>query len=265
MMIRKHLLAGTAALFLFGSLASAQSAPEITLDQLVAKNAAAKGGADKLQAIHTRRVEGNVALPNGLKFGFMQVNKRPNQVREEYTVQGMVIIQAYDGKSGWQIDPTQGKRTAEGLGEEDTRGLEEDAEFDGALLGYKERGATAELLGKEDVDGSPAYKIKITEKNGDEKIVYLDEDYFLEIKMDITRIIRGGERQYEMSIGDYKEEGGVMMAHSLEFKPKNAPQGQKISYEKVVINPEVPDSYFAMPTAAPAPPAAAAPAPPKKK
>jgi len=264
-MIRKPLLLGAAALFLLAAPAFAQTAPSLTLDELVAKNIAAKGGADKLNAVHTRRVSGTVSFPSGFSLGFAQVNKRPDKVREEYLLQGMTIIQAFDGKTAWQIDPTQGKRTPETMGEDDQRGLEDDAEFDGPLVGYKERGATAELLGKEDVDGSPAYKIKIAEKNGDEKTVYLDEDYFLEIKVDLTRRIRGGERQFELTLGDYKDEGGIMMAHAAEFKPKNAQQGQKIIYEKVEMNPDVPDSSFTMPTVtAPAPPPTTPP-PAKKK
>lgn len=248
--------------------------PAQTLDEIVAKNIEARGGAQKLNAVQTRRMTGRVALPNGLEFKYVQTNKRPNKVREDYTVQGLVIQQSYDGSNAWQIDPTQGKRTPEALGEEDTRGLMEDAQFDGPLIGYKERGAEAQLLGKEDVDGSPAYKIVIREKNGDSRTVYLDEDAMLEIKMDVKRVIRGADREYEVSIGDYKNDSGVMMPYSIEQKPKGAPQGQKVTFDRIESNPPVDDSFFAEPNVtAPATPAAApgkgdpgAPKPaPKKK
>jgi outer membrane lipoprotein-sorting protein len=224
-----------------------------TLDEILAKNIQARGGAEKLAAIQTRKMTGRVVLPGGFEFGYTQINKRPDMVREEYALQGMSIIQAYDGKNGWQIDPTQGKRTPEALGEEDLRGLLEDAAFDGTLIGYKDRGATVELLGKEDVDGSPAYKLRVKEKNGDVKNVYLDEDAMLEIKMEIKRMIRGAEREYEVSIGDYKATDGVMLAHSLESKPKGTQQVQKLSIEKVEDNAKIDDALFVEPTGAPTP------------
>jgi outer membrane lipoprotein-sorting protein len=248
-MLRRSTLALLAAVVLTAPL-SAQ-----TIDEIVAKNIEARGGAQKLNAVQSRRMTGRVALPNGLELKYVQTNKRPNKVREDYTVQGLVIEQSYDGKHAWQIDPTQGKRTPEALGEEDTRGLIEDSQFDGALIGYKERGATAELVGKDDVDGSPAYKVVIKEKNGDTRTLYLDEDAFLEIKMDVKRVIRGADREYEVTIGDYKNDSGVMLPYSLESKPKGAPQAQKITFDIIESNPKVDDSFFIEPavTAAPAP------------
>jgi outer membrane lipoprotein-sorting protein len=224
-----------------------------TVDEILAKNIQARGGAEKLAAIQSRKMTGRVVLPGGFELGYTQINKRPDKVREEYALQGMSIIQSYDGSNGWQIDPTQGKKTAEPLGEEDLRGLLDDAAFDGTLIGYKERGATVELLGKEDVDGSPAYKLRVKEKNGDVKTVYLDEDAMLEIKVEIKRMIRGAERESEVSIGDYKATDGVMLAHSLESKPKGAQQGQKLTIERVEDNPKIDDAFFVEPTGTPSP------------
>jgi outer membrane lipoprotein-sorting protein len=223
-----------------------------TIDEIVAKNIEAHGGAQKLSSVQSRRMTGKVSLPNGLELKYVQTNKRPNKVREDYTVQGLVVEQSYDGKNAWQIDPTQGKRTPEALGEEDTRALIEDSQFDGALIGYKDRGATAELVGKDDVDGSPAYKIVVREKNGDTRTLYLDEDAYLEIKMEIKRVIRGAEREYELTIGDYKNDSGVMLPYSIESKPKGAPQGQKVTFDLIESNPKVDDSFFAEPTVTPA-------------
>ena len=60
--------------------------------------------------------------------------------------------------------------------------MEEQADMDGPLVDYKAKGHTVELLGKEKVEGSDAYKLKVTLKNGDVRTIYLDADRFLEVK-----------------------------------------------------------------------------------
>jgi outer membrane lipoprotein-sorting protein len=226
----------------------AVSAAAQTADELIAKNIEAKGGIQKIKAIKTRRMTGKVVYPGGFELGYTQVNARPNMLREDSLIQGMNVIQAYDGKMGWQIDPTQGKKTPEPVSEDDLRSLTEDADFDGPLVDYKEKGSTVEFAGKEpDVDGSPAYKLVVKQKNGDVKTVYLDEDYYLEVKIETKRRIRGAERESEMLVGDYKEVGGVMMPHAFEQKQKGAAQALKISYRSIESNPQIPEGYFQMP------------------
>jgi outer membrane lipoprotein-sorting protein len=256
-MLRRFIFSSIAVMALMAPL-SAQ-----TVDEVLAKYVEASGGMAKMQAQKSRKAIGKLSLPGGLDLAMTITQKRPEMIRVDISFQGMDVIQAYDGKTGWQIDPTQGKKTAEPLSEDDLKDLKENADFDGPLVNAKEKGNTVELVGKEDVDGTPAYKLKVTLKSGDIKYVYLDADAYVEIKEETKRTIRGTEREIETVMGDYKDEGGVMMPHSSESKPKGAPQGQKLTIDKVEINPEIPDSFFQMP-AAPAP-AAEKPADTDKK
>jgi outer membrane lipoprotein-sorting protein len=114
---------------------------------------------------------------------------------------------------------------------------------------YKEKGNKIELVGHEQVEGSDTYKLKVTLKNGEVRYIYLDADTFLEVKEESKRTIRGTEREGETTFGDYKEEGGVMMAHSFESGAKGSPQKQRITLEKVEINPTIEDARFKMPAA----------------
>jgi hypothetical protein len=226
------------------ALLSVTVLPAQTADEIIARNIEAKGGMQKLQAIKTMRQHGKVVFPGGFELRFTQTNKRPEMVRTDQMVQGMNIIQAYDGKNGWQIDPTQGRRTSEALSEEDLRQIKEDADLDGPLVNYKEKGHTVEYLGEEDFEGSPVYKLKVTLQSGDVKTFFIDTDAALEIKIETKRFIRGAERETETVLGDYKDEGGVMMAHSFESKQKGATNTVKASIDKVDVNPEVTDSFF---------------------
>ncbi len=174
---------------------------------------------------------------------------RPNRMRMEFTVQGMTGIQAYDGKTGWAVMPFMGKTEPEKMSAEDLKQIEDQADIDGPLVDYKEKGHQVEYLGKDDVEGTPAHKLKVTKKNGDVVTIYLDADAFLEIKAEGKSVRRGQEIEGETFFGDYKEVGGVIIVHSIEIKPKGMPQGQQIVIEKIEINPEIAADRFAMPPA----------------
>ena len=86
-----------------------------TADELVAKNIEAKGGLEKIRAIRTLKMQGR--LQQGSFVIRMNVDtKPPNFIRQAVTIQGMTQIQAYDGSTGWQISPFQGRKDPEMLG-----------------------------------------------------------------------------------------------------------------------------------------------------
>src|SRR5205814_1536320 len=84
-------------------------------DSLIAKYIQASGGMARMQALQTLRRTGKFTGGGGFEAVVVQENKRPNIVREEFSIQGMTGINAYDGKNGWKIEPWQGKRDPESL------------------------------------------------------------------------------------------------------------------------------------------------------
>jgi hypothetical protein len=178
--------------------------------------------------------------------------KRPNMVRMEFNVQGMIGIQAYDGTTGWMVMPFMGKKDPEKMSDDDIKDFAEMADFfEGDLFDYQKKGHTVELLGKEPIEGTEAWKLKVTKKDGNVSTMYLDAEAYLEIKSESRRKVRDQEVDIESTAGDYKEVGGLIFAHSYEQKQKGAPQGQVITLEKIELDPEVPASDFAMPPPAP--------------
>jgi hypothetical protein len=231
-----------------------------TADELVAKNLQAKGGVDKIKAIKSLRMIGQFDA-SGFKATVGQESKRPEMVRETFTVQGMTQVQAYDGSSGWQISPFGGRKDPEMLGEDDLRGLIEDADFDGPLVDAQAKGNKIEYLGHDQVDGDDAYKLKVTLKNGDIFYYYLDPDTYIEIQVERQQFIRGSVRESVSALGSYKPVNGVMYPFSIESGPKNNPDARgKVTFTKIEANVPIEDGNFKMP-AAPAAPAAAKPAP----
>ena len=239
--MRKGLLT-IAGLALFVISASAQTAEEI-----VAKYIKTVGGPDKIQAVKTLRRTGRFTGGGGFEAAIVEENKRSNMVRQEFSLQGLTGVNAYDGKTGWKIEPWQGKKDAEPLGEEEMKQIVEDSDFDGPLVNYQQKKNKIEFVGMEPVEGTDAFKLKVTLANGDVRYYYMDTDYYVPIKIDTKRMIRGAEREYETSLGDYKEVAGWYLPHSVEVNAKGSQNKQKVTYEKIEANVPIDDNRFHIP------------------
>jgi outer membrane lipoprotein-sorting protein len=220
-----------------------------TVDEVIAKHVQARGGLDKLKAAKTVRMTGKMTVGPGLEAPVVVEQKRPNHIRIEFTIQGMTGIMAFDGKGGWTLIPFSGKKDPEAMGEDDLKEAEEQADLDGPFIDYKEKGNKVELVGKEPVEGTDAYKLKATLKDGTVQYSYVDADSYLVIKEESKRTIRGVERETEATLGDYKKVEGLMFPCSIETGAKGDSQKQKITIEKIEINPAIADSRFKMPEA----------------
>jgi hypothetical protein len=143
--------------------------------------------------------------------------------------------------------PFSGRKDPEPMPTEALKQAEEQADFDGPLVDYQAKGHKVELVGKEKVEGSDAYKLKVTLKNGDIRYIYVDADQYLEIKVEGKTMIRGTEIDSSTSIGDYKEVGGLMLPHAMESTQAGSPQSQKMTIEKIELNVPIDDARFKMP------------------
>lgn len=231
------------------ALACALPAGAETLDEIVAKSIEARGGLSKLRAVKSMRFVGKMTA-GPMEAPATYETKRPNRTRLDATIQGLTLTQAFDGKAGWQVMPFQGNQDAQPMSPEEQQIAEEEADFDGPLVDYAQKGNQVELLGKENVEGTDAWKLRVTRKSGTVETVYLDADSFLAIKGESKRTLRGTEIESEQTIGDYKEVEGLLIPHAFENGQKGSPQRQRITIEKVELNPVIDDSRFAMPAKA---------------
>lgn len=235
-----------------------------TVDDIIAKNIQAHGGLAKIRAIQSMRMTGDFEA-GGMQAGFMQVFKRPMKFRLDVSIQGLTLTQAYDGQNGWAVVPFTGKKDPEPMTADDLKVVQEQADFDGPLVDYKQKGNTVELVGKEKMEGTDVYHLKVTLKTGDIRNLYLDADSFLTIKAAGKTTMRGTEAEVETTLGDYKEVEGLLFPFSID-QHQTGGQGPaaKITIKKIELNVPVDDSVFKMPAPAP-PPApdkpASAPAP----
>ena len=228
----------------------AQDKNQPTVDELVAKNIEAKGGASALRDLQSLRLSGKMLVQQGqIQLAYLQTKKRPEEVRTEASLQGMTQIEAYNGKEGWKVSPFFGRKDPERMSADDAKALIEDAEIDGPLVDWKAKGSTVEYLGTEDVDGTLAHKLKVARKNGDVSFVYLDPDHFLEIRVLTQRLRHGAQEEVETDLGDYEKAAGVFVPTSIESGRKGAPDKQRIIIDKVEANMPVDDAVFHFPAA----------------
>ena len=242
-MIRKLVSSFFVITILLAAQASAQ-----TVDELLKKSIDARGGIEKIKAIKSLRMTGKIT-PQGLEIPIVVQAKRPNSVRVDVTFQGKSQIQAYDGESGWKIDPFQVSSETEKVAGDDLKDLQEQSDFDGATIDYKTKGHIIELIGKEDVEGTPAYKLKLTLKTGDVRYVYLDAENYLELKVTSKRKTPGGEIEVDQYPGNYKPVNGVVFPFSIESKLK----GQSVNtiiIEKIELDVPIDEALFKMPAKA---------------
>jgi hypothetical protein len=211
-----------------------------TAEQLVAKNLEARGGAEKLRALKSVHVIGKARLGGGLEAKTESWAIAPGQWRDEFSLQGLTAIEAWDGKQAWAINPFEGRRDPQMLSPEEAKDMIESADFAGPLLDYLEKGSKLEYLGTEDIDGTDAHKLRVTFKNKDSWVVYLDPDQFLEIRIVTHHMVRGQERVSTYDVGEYEKVDGIY----FPFEVANN------HVDSMELNPKIDPSQFAVPAGA---------------
>ena len=223
------------------------SAQDMTQDEVLAKHYEALGGVDNLKAVQSAIFKGNMTMGEGMEAPFTMIFLRPMMARLEFTMQGMTGVQAYDGEVAWMVMPFLGKNDPEEMADDQAKNMKEQADLDGPLVDWQEKGHQVELVGLEETEGTEAYKLKVTLANGDVRYHFLDSEYFITIKQEGKTEVQGSEVEFETILSDYKEVDGLMFAHSIESKPKGAPSGQVITIDTIELNPDVSADLFAMP------------------
>lgn len=222
-----------------------------TADDIIAKYIKTVGGMERIQAVQTLRRTGRFTGGGGFEAAVVEESKRPSSVRQEFSLQAMTGVNAYDGHTGWKIEPWQGKKDPEALSEEEMRDILEESDFDGPLINYQQKGNRVELVGQEQVEGTDAFKLKVTLANGDVRYFYMDTDYYVPIRIETKRMIRGAEQEFETSLGDYKEVAGWYLPHSFETGLRGSQDKNKIAFDRIEANVPIDDQRFARPRLAP--------------
>ena len=233
------------ALSLFSVVATTAHAQ--TVDEIVAKNLQAKGGAEKWQSVNSVKMTGKIAS-QGQQMPLTMYAKRPNKSRQEISLPDGKIIQAFDGTTAWVINPMTGSNAPQAApgGVADT--IKNAADFDGALINYKSKGHTIELIGKEKLGDKDVYHLKVTMKGGQVQHYFLDAESCLEMKTsaEVDLGMGGPKQTLDTEMSNYKAEGGIMLPHTVKQSVNGKPLVE-MSVMAVEFNAPVDDAMFTMP------------------
>jgi outer membrane lipoprotein-sorting protein len=228
---------------------SAAWAVDLKAADIVSKNVAVRGGLEAWRAVSGIRMAGEMDAggKQGARLPFVWSMKRPHKSRLEIVFQDKTAVQAYDGSQGWKLRPYLNRNEVEPFSRSEAQSAAAAAELDGPLVDYARKGSKVELVGKEDVEGKPAYKLHLTPKSGPQFNLWVDASSFLERKIDgEPRKIDGRMHKVSIYYRDYKKVDGLTLAHTLETAVEGVPQTHKISLQSIKINPALPDNLFAM-------------------
>jgi outer membrane lipoprotein-sorting protein len=244
-----RLLPGIAVTTLLVGPAGAQ-----TVDELVAKSVAARGGLAKLKAVKSVRMTGTVSM-GAMELRLVVELKRPSSLRQDVTFQGSTVVEAFDGKDAWAIPPMTGAPVPMASGPvllpaAAAREKADQADFEGPLVDYRAKGNKVELVGKERLDGADVFKLKVTRKNGDVQYYFLSAETYLPVLVEASVTIDEQTIEGESTLGDYREVGGVLWAHSIQNGAAGQPEKQSVVFTKIEINPVIDDSRFKVPAGA---------------
>ena len=231
-----------AAAVLAGAHLVAQDAAQ-NVDDLIARNLQARGGAAKLQAVQTMKQTAHVTIQN-MSGTITVYGKRPNLVRQEIVVSGQKIVNAYDGTTAWSINPLLGSSEPKAVTGPQADDIKLQADFDSPLVNYKAKGSELEFVGLETLGTRQVNHLKLTSKEHRVQHLYLDAQTNLEVK--IVGETQMGPLENELS--DYREIQGLKLPFTMKTLSAGTVVGQ-IIVDSVELNPKIDDAIFKMPKA----------------
>jgi hypothetical protein len=241
---------------LVGFIGAPASAVAQTVDEIVGRHIAARGGQDKLAAIQTVKLTRTVASGIGTTLRVIVYKKRPALMRVEQgpaqpgaamTPRGINADAVWDMVQG-KVVLRQPQLAAEAR--------EVDGDFDGWLVGWREKGHSVAFAGRETLPGGETLKLTVTLKSGLVRTVYLDAKTFLDRRhTGILNLPNGRRFDITIDFDNWRDVDGVKFPFDIiEERTGKEPVVTLVTYtDKIELNVAMDDGLFATPAAPPAP------------
>jgi outer membrane lipoprotein-sorting protein len=214
-------------------------------EDMLAKAIEAIGGKETLEKIEDRTVSGTMEMVQmGTSATVSMYQKKPDKMRMEFETMGMMMTQAYDGKTAWGVNPQTGE-TQEMPGGA-AKNIRRQAIGNDALLHPDKYGVTYEYKGTEKVKDKDCHVLQQVFDDGFKVSLYLDAETFLSVKSQATDTNQMGiEVLSETYYGDYKKVEGVSVAHEISIF-QDGQAFMNINIVEVEFNTGLEDSFFKM-------------------
>ena len=233
------------------AFAETTRAPELNAAQIVAKNVAARGGAEAWRKIETMVWVGHMEVTSGPepRLGFVLEQKRPNKTRFEISTLSQKTQRVFDGEHGWKVRPSRGRGPdAQPFSQQENDFAKEAQGIDGPLIDYQSKGISVKLVGTEKIEGRKAYRLTVRLPSGNHHDVWIDAQTFLDVKYDRTSYsATGAPGIVSVFYRHYKTVEGLEIPSVLEIGVGSSKAPDKMVIEKIAINPPLDDQEFGKP------------------
>lgn len=233
-------------LILFFLHAATASAAGIGAEGVIARSIAARGGHRNFKRAKTERMTGKIAFGAGPGNLLTVEMKAPNKIRTELTLEGKTITRTFDGRDGWQLNPLNGQTAPVKMTAEEAANIAKEGDFNGPMADYKAKGYQIELMGEEPLEAGKAYKVRLTWKDRTTDLYYIDEQSWLPVKWQGTRVINGKTMVFESLYRDYRKVSGLMFPFAIETSTQGSDRKQQITFGRIEVNPPIDDSRFTL-------------------
>ncbi|MEI8133837.1 MAG: hypothetical protein WCH46_02020 [bacterium] len=226
------------ALALFALLLSVTSLRAETVEEIITKHIAAIGGSDAWKKITSVKVSGTV-MAQGTEVNVSRTVVNKKGMRQDVTLMGMNGYTIITPTAGVSFMPFGGQQKPEAMTADDVKQFEDELDTQNELVDCKQKGHSLELMGKEDVEGTECYKIKLTTKGGNVKTLFIDPSNYYLIR-EIKKIkANGQEMENTINYSNFQK-----LPEGIVFPMNFGMVFGELTIKKVEINTKIDESIF---------------------
>jgi len=230
------------------SLAACHS-QSLTVDELIERNSQAIGGRTAIEAIHSIRFDLHIVDPE-FEVDGVYLAARPGSMRIDITANGQhVYTEALRDMHGWQW---KGKGAPVDESVTATAALRHGVELPGKLFGLHElrsRGHRIDLTGREKVEGTNYYVLRVTLSDGYATSLYLDPSSWLVIRRrDVRPLhpdINPTSTTIENEVSDFRRVGELLYPFaSIDRDLATGKILERTTVRSITLNPAFDEQVF---------------------
>ncbi len=205
----------------------------LTVEQVIDNYIKARGGEENILKIKNVKSEATASI-QGMTLNITSYKEVPNKICVETYMNGNLLSkQICDGENA-KVVSMQGEQKLQGK-------MLDQMKYQAYLfpeLEYSKEGYKTEMTGMEDVDGKPAYRVKVTNPAGDTQTLSFDKESGLMVK-EVTPTPQGSSTTF---VKEYKEVNGVKFP--VKVTQSVGPQMIDVNVEKIEVNTDIEESKF---------------------
>ena len=224
---------------------------QLTAEEIILKNVAARGGLEAWRKIRTAMWVGHIESgnPSAPLIPFVLEMKRPDKARFETRAGEQTSVHIFDGTRGWKMRGAAGGTPGvQPYTPEELRAARDAQTLDGPLIDHQAKGIAVALAGMDEVEGHKAYRLMVQLPSGSTRHVWIDAHTFLDLKYNREARAAGGQPgTVSVYYRNYRRIDGLQIPMTFEMGSGSGRPTQRMVIDTVTLNPLLPDQRFAGP------------------